>query len=401
MRVPAVRLGGKRAVLVRLLALFLLAAVMVWTPFDFWAALPTLFSYVQFSYRLLMFVVLFGSALAAYALALTLEERMRPIHLALTVLAAGFSAAPYLGPHRPEPALSLDKEIAEPNIGRGGACAFFRPGAQCLLATSEVHADVNWAGAETGGLLDSLQHLREGTVWAVLPAPAAGDALRLEGAAVAPVRLTVAVDDVVLATPQLAAGPFQWTLPLPPGKDRARVMVRGDPIVEMWPPPHSQPKKTPSYALARLTMERSPAVRDPRKLIPAGQVHAQMAWGHPSVLKLHLAEPSLVQLPVAYYPDLLRVEHNGRRVPVHHLGRFVALELPPGEHEIRVRFVGVRWANWVSLAAWAAVALAALAIVRVRLVGTRSRPQRLFAIHLAREAMMRLIRKTGAPVSRC
>jgi len=95
------------------------------------------------------------------------------------------------------------------------------------------------------------------------------------------------------------------------------------------------------------------------------------------------------------------VEHNGRRVPVHHLGRFVALELPPGEHEIRVRFVGVRWANWVSLAAWAAVALAALAIVGVRLVGTRSRPRRLFAIRLAREAMMRLIRKTGAPVSRC
>ena len=35
----------------------------------------------------------------------------------------------------------------------------FRPGARCLLAASEVHPDVNWVGAETGGLLETLLYL--------------------------------------------------------------------------------------------------------------------------------------------------------------------------------------------------------------------------------------------------
>src|SRR5207302_97610 len=83
--------------------------------------------------------------------------------------------------------------LAAPNIGRGGACAYFRPGARCLLAASEVHPDVNWVGAETGGLLETLLYLRQGTVWAVLPTPAAGDTLHVQGTAAAPVRLTVAV----------------------------------------------------------------------------------------------------------------------------------------------------------------------------------------------------------------
>jgi len=46
-----------------------------------------------------MFVALFGSLLAAYALAQVFEGKMRVGHLALLVLAAGWSASPYLSPH--------------------------------------------------------------------------------------------------------------------------------------------------------------------------------------------------------------------------------------------------------------------------------------------------------------
>src|SRR5205823_3849823 len=59
----ALRLGAAiprphRSAMVRMLLFFTAALVMVWTPFDFWSYLPHVFSYVQFSYRLLMFVVL-------------------------------------------------------------------------------------------------------------------------------------------------------------------------------------------------------------------------------------------------------------------------------------------------------------------------------------------------------
>src|SRR5262249_39633539 len=290
--------------------------------------------------------------------------------------------------------LSLEKEIAEPNIGRGGACAIYCPGTRCLVATSEIHPGVNWVTLETGGLLEPLLHLVQGEVWGVVPAPGPGDKLHVQGTAAAPVRLTITADDVVLATPKLKAGPFQWSAPMPPapGKDRLQVMVHGDPIVDTWPPPLSQPKIIASYALSLLQTERAPGARDERRLIAASEVRGQMEWGHPSVLRLHLAERSLVQLPVMYYPGLLRVHHNGRRVPVRHLGRFVALDLPPGDHDIRVRFVGVRWANGVSLAGWVAVALAALGIAAFRLTARKpGQLRRLFQARQARDAMMRWI----------
>jgi hypothetical protein len=58
---------------VRLLAAWVLALVMVWTPFDFWPYLPRVFYNVQFTYRLLAFTTLWGSLLAAVALVETIR----------------------------------------------------------------------------------------------------------------------------------------------------------------------------------------------------------------------------------------------------------------------------------------------------------------------------------------
>jgi hypothetical protein len=60
------------------------------------------------------------------------------------------------------------------------------------------------------------------------------------------------------------------------------------------------------------------------------------------------AEPVLLQLPVLYYPGMMRLRDNGKAVPFANLGRYVAAELPPGNHSISVRFAGVGWANVVS-----------------------------------------------------
>jgi hypothetical protein len=354
---------------VRLVGLFALALFMAWSPVDFWPWLPQLFSYVQFSYRLLMFVVLFGSLLAAAALVQVAQGRMRAAHLAALVLAAGWSSAPYLSPHRGDKELSVDKEIAEPDMGRGGANAVYRPGAACLMATTHLHPDVDWVDPRSGFALDRTEINLFGKHWAVFPTPMAGDALVLHGTvlpeAKAPLRLTIAVDDVVLATPALPAGPFALTLPLPPapGKQRIRVMVHGAMIEEPPEPPHPRPKRTPSYVLSRFAMQPGPGRPAAPKLVRANETAALMTWGHPTSLRMHIAEPSLVQLPVLWYPHILRVEHNGQSVPAEHLGRWLALELPPGDHEIRVRVVGVGWANGVSTAAWVGVGAGALWLV--------------------------------------
>jgi hypothetical protein len=117
----------------RLAVFFLLALVLVWTPFDFWRFLPHIFEFIQFSYRLLLFVVLFGSLLAGHALKLALGDRMRFEHAVAALLGLGVFVSPYLRPHHSPTTVDLGQEIAQPNIGRGGANGVY------LLSLQVIH----------------------------------------------------------------------------------------------------------------------------------------------------------------------------------------------------------------------------------------------------------------------
>ena len=81
-------------------------------------------------------------------------------------------------------------------------------------------------------------------------------------------------------------------------------------------------------------------------------------------------EAGLVQLPVLFYPDLLDVRVDGLSASYHPTAYegylLVGLQLPSGSHDVRVRFRGLAWANWVSLVAWfGAIAAAIAAVIRV------------------------------------
>jgi hypothetical protein len=363
-----IRTSAQRLQVTRLLMFFGLSLFMTWSPLDFWPWLPQIFSFVQFPYRLLMFVVLFGTLLAASALVQIFQGRMQLGHLVLLVLAAGWSASPYLSPHRGDPSLSVEKEIIKPDIGRGGATTCYRPAAACLLASTRVHPAMDWISPQTGGVVDVLDIHLQGDHWAMFPAPVAGDALEVHGTvlpgAPVPLELVITVDEVVLARPQLPAGTFTLTLPLPAtvGKERVRIGVHGEVLRAPSVPPNPRWSVAPSYILSRLAFQAGSHHPVAPKLIPGTQLLGQMQWGHPTVVRLRVTDPSLVQLPVLYYPYILHVELNGQTVPVEHLGRWLALQLPPGDHEIRVRVAGVGWANGLSLAAWTALAVAALGL---------------------------------------
>ena len=65
---------------------------------------------------------------------------------------------------------------------------------------------------------------------------------------------------------------------------------------------------------------------------------------------------SAIQLPINYYADMLDVKVNGKNVqyyPTLYKNNVVtAVKLSPGEYKISMRFVGLKWANWVSFIAW-------------------------------------------------
>lgn len=220
------------ATLVRLLLLFAVAFFMVWTPFDFWQYLPKIFSYVQFSYRLLMFVVLWGALITAYALSYLFPRGM---HYGYVVAAAavlvGF-AIPYLAPHPPARSVTVQSEIDAPNMGRGGANVVYSLATSAIEATNVAHTKFDRA---------------------------------------------------------------DWD--------------------------HSNIKP------------------------------AQVA-GYPFSLQLSVWSAGLVQLPVFYYPGMIQVRDNGYQINYSNLDGFVSVLLEPGDHIIATRFVGVGWANTLSLWSW-------------------------------------------------
>jgi hypothetical protein len=72
----------------------------------------------------------------------------------------------------------------------------------------------------------------------------------------------------------------------------------------------------------------------------------------------------IAQLPVLYYPKMQKIWVDNQQVsgfPTNFWDtNLVGLKLPSGTHEVRVKFVGLEWANWVSLVAWLSLALSSL-----------------------------------------
>jgi hypothetical protein len=219
-----------------------------------------------------------------------------------------------------------------------------------------------------------------------IPPVRPGDVLRLEGRVLPEAGpgacLTLMVHSQSLQS-ILPRGPFAMELPIAvnTGADPPSIKVLVKSTAE------AQPGTPPSGRLlefTRIRLHRPDGTGSPRPLLPADDVLATTVRGKTTVCRVHATVPTLVQLPLLYYRHMLQVRDNGKAVRYRNLGRLVALELGPGPHVIEVRFVGVRWANWVSAAGWLGVLAAGPVLARrswqrrrrqAPLEGTRDEPR--------------------------
>jgi hypothetical protein len=73
----------------------------------------------------------------------------------------------------------------------------------------------------------------------------------------------------------------------------------------------------------------------------------------------------VAQLPVLFYPHLLEVCVDGRRTDrFGHVDGHLAVDLPPGPHQLTAQVAGAEWTNWLSGIAWLGVACAAVVALR-------------------------------------
>jgi hypothetical protein len=244
-RTPAPR----RLMISLLLAGISIAFFMAWSPVNFWRFLPKMLWYVQFPYRLLLFVVLFGSGLFASGLARLFPRRV-PLWAASIVLAGvGLAVASYIPHGRAQWADYVPSLYRHPEIN----------GLTEYLTAPDVMARTNVSDADPAN--------------------------------------------------------FDWPVR----------MAEIDTL----------PAKGPL----------------PRVGVPMSQVR----YGARTHIDYFAKYPLWLEMPVLDYPGLIEVRDNGHLVKYHNAGRFVTLRLARGMHRIAIAFVGVRWANIVSLVAWVGV----------------------------------------------
>jgi hypothetical protein len=113
----------------------------------------------------------------------------------------------------------------------------------------------------------------------------------------------------------------------------------------------------PAHATERITAEQ---VAERRR--PDGRARFEVNVKGPS--------PAWVTLPVLEYPGMLTVQVDETPVAYGADGPLVVLEVPPGQHTVRVWFTGLRWANTASIVGWGVclVMLGAGAVRRLRQV---------------------------------
>jgi hypothetical protein len=231
--------------------------------------------------------------------------------------------------------------------------------------TSLTHPDVDLAGEEFGLLDDGRVTERAGVTVAV---PKGATGLRVRGALpgvrtgasqapaetrpAPPARglMTLTVGDASAGGP-IAAEPFDLTVPLAAddvGRETLTVVIG---VAHEGGPPAQVDIESARWIGAEPSDVELLAARDVAPL---------MRYGRRTWCDVALPRRTLMVVPVLYYPGLQRVHVNGERASYRNVGRFLALELPPGQHRVEVWFTGVAWANAAAVVGLAVLMLAVI-----------------------------------------
>jgi hypothetical protein len=344
------RLGWRRrAIVVRTAVLFAAAFLLAWAPVDFWQRLPKVFAFVQFPYRLLMFVVLFGSIATACAFAWLFRMRRRWGAIVAFVL-VGASGASYLPSGGSFNGPAVAAQMVEPRIS---GIEDYQLTTDAAGATSFYYPGVNYAGPEFWFNQEGrIRRLAEN----IIPTPVGKPQwLEVDGA--------MALDEephgdklvVVLNNRRT-----EWPLKEPTFKFQVPVedTFDGTPVRLITSPERMAGGFSAMHVTrAEFVGGGSSMTRPGQPPVGISAVETKTST-HPGLhtrATVDVGAPSIVTFPILYYPGLLRVTLDGNTVTPGNVGRFVALPLEPGQHDLDVEFTGVGWANGVSLVGWVGV----------------------------------------------
>ncbi len=338
--------------IVPLLCVFVLALFAAWSPFDFWAYLPQPFLVAQFSYRLLTHVMWAGALLLAFTMYAMFKGKVDARHVMVGMVILGTASGSCI--HTLKRAnVSVEDLKQRPDIGSGADDYLldwtkFSPFAFDHIKQLPVSLPIqdNWLPADQ--------------VVSILCPSQPSALLRMQGLLPqeyfkSPVTLFTMVNGVQVSADKLSPGPFTLsvTVPIPPESRAAGKPFR----LSFFSDGPLNVKDGAGNVVCRYVGRVFSMAFDGVNMVPASQIERNRHQRGPTtVCPVNLSYASTVQLPVLYYPNVLEVEVDGKEArcfpTLDGVFLLIGVDLPAGFHEITVRFSGLAWANYLSLAGW-------------------------------------------------
>lgn len=354
-RIPA-KLQSTQPYLIGLLWIFFIALFATWSPFDFWKILPRQLWVTQFTFRILTHVMWTGALLTGYAMVLMFRKRLDRRHLVIGILIIVIASRPWIPV--PRSTVTVQDLLKEPLFRYSGALDYlYRAPIPTLYGRAELPLlPSDWTpGYSTWDVFVNRPLLLGAEfrypLWQknenpVLYFQAEVPIENISGTA----SLEVQADGRTVDTVPLTSRELNWQVPF------GQVSVGGEDIgLKFVLNGSTNDGQDLRFRVNRLSFEG---------MAPENTVLTVMATedrcsqqGVSTLCEIIVTKDAqIVQLPVLYYPQMLKVWVNDQRVkyfPVHHRDyNLVGLNLKPGTYKIRVTFHGLGWTNWISGLAW-------------------------------------------------
>lgn len=316
--------------LLALLILFVAAFLLTWSPFNFWHWLPDSFRVVQYSGRWMGQLAWIGSLLVAWACAWVFNEELTWEPLTIVIGLMILSVSPWLLLKKerlhniPQVMNSMTTTDAY-LINVNQYPRFVQLIDNILLQTSRV-TSVNVQA-------DLIKNAREPFV--ILTGEVTG------GPDILGQILSAVANNQVIASHAFMPGPLRWEIPLSKEVQQQSLSISFI--------------SHPNIKLETISVGgflNDAAIDKPKQILPHCVVRG-------SAMDCLLNEPNyikLLELPMFYYPQLLRVTVNGKTVPYvsilnqNHL--LTAVPAQPGLNRVHIKFQGLVWANDLSMVSW-------------------------------------------------
>ncbi len=354
------RLRPAQPAIAALIWVFVVAFLITWSPINIWNILPKQLWVTQFTFRFLTHVMWSGALLTAVAVVLIFRERLDRRHLIFGILVIVMVSRPWLP--IPKGTVTVEELLKEPLFRYSGALDYlYNPRVVTLFGGSELPTlDPVWIpGYSSWDVFINhplvFSEAEEGGV--VYPRWSAQDQPVLNLSATVPpevlqgdVTLLLKIDNQIVSSTPLKTPVLDLSIPF------ESAWVSGDTFKMRFEFTGSTNDGNPPYLrLQRFYFDGFDPAQTLMPVADTKQFCQQL--GDLTECKLTAtAIAGVQQLPFLYYPTMQKIWVNGQETqgfPVHYRNfNLLGLRLPPGDHTVQLKFVGLGWANGLSLLAW-------------------------------------------------